>query len=49
MIELKNLSAGYGGKTVVKDVSLCFPAGQVTVLLASRRYAELPDYLRQQY
>ena len=33
MIELKNLSAGYGGKTVVKDVSLCFPAGQVTVLL----------------
>ena len=33
MIELKKLSAGYGGKTVVKDVSLCFPAGQVTVLL----------------
>lgn len=33
MIELKRLSAGYGGKTVVQDVSLSFPAGQVTVLL----------------
>lgn len=33
MIELKHLSAGYGGKTVVQDVSLSFPAGQVTVLL----------------
>lgn len=33
MIELKNLSAGYGGKSVVEDVSLQFPAGEVTVLL----------------
>ena len=33
MIELKNLSAGYGGKPVVKDVSITFPMGQVTVLL----------------
>lgn len=33
MIELKRLSAGYGGKTVVQDASLSFPAGQVTVLL----------------
>lgn len=33
MIELKNLSAGYGGKTVVQNVSMTFPAGQVTVLL----------------
>lgn len=33
MIELKNLSAGYGGKTVVEDVTLNFPLGQVTVLL----------------
>ena len=33
MIELKHLSAGYGGKAVVQDVSIPFPAGQVTVLL----------------
>ena len=33
MIELKNLSAGYGGKTVVQNVSMTVPAGQVTVLL----------------
>lgn len=33
MIELKNLSAGYQGKTVVRGVSLCFPPGQVTVIL----------------
>ena len=33
MIELKHLSAGYGGKAVVQDVSVPFPAGQVTVLL----------------
>lgn len=33
MIELKYLSAGYGGKPVVEDVSLSFPAGEVTVLL----------------
>ena len=33
MIELRHLSAGYGGKPVVEDVSLCFPEGKVTVLL----------------
>ena len=33
MIELKNLSAGYGGKKRVEDVTLDFPLGQVTVLL----------------
>lgn len=33
MIELKNLSAGYGDKMIVKDVTLDFPLGQVTVLL----------------
>ena len=33
MIELKHLTVGYGGKTVLRDVSLDFPAGQVTVLL----------------
>ena len=33
MIELKNLSAGYGDKTVVEHVTLDFPMGQVTVLL----------------
>ena len=33
MIELKNLSAGYGGKPVVQGVCLTFPLGQVTVLL----------------
>lgn len=33
MIELKHLTVGYGGKTVLRDVSLAFPPGQVTVLL----------------
>ena len=33
MVELKNLSAGYGGKTVVENVTLNFPQDQVTVLL----------------
>lgn len=33
MITLKRVSAGYGGKAVVEDVSLHFPLGQVTVLL----------------
>ena len=33
MIELNNLTAGYGGKTVLRDVSLDFPPGQVTVPL----------------
>ena len=33
MITLKNLSAGYGEEDVVKDVSLAFEPGKVTVLL----------------
>lgn len=33
MIELKKLSAGYGGKTVVSGVSLAFSPGKVTVIL----------------
>lgn len=33
MIETKHLSAGYGGHTVLRDISLSFPPGQVTVLL----------------
>ena len=33
MIELKKLSAGYGENPVVRDVSITFPMGQVTVLL----------------
>lgn len=33
MIELKHLTVGYGGKTVLRDVSLAFPPGRVTVLL----------------
>ena len=33
MIELHDLTVGYGGKSVLRDVSLAFPPGQVTVLL----------------
>lgn len=33
MITLKNLSAGYGGEDVVKQISLSFEPGKVTVLL----------------
>ena len=33
MIELKNLTVGYGGKTVLREVSMAFQPGQVTVLL----------------
>lgn len=33
MIELQNLSAGYGGQTVLDRVSLTFPDGQVTAIL----------------
>ena len=33
MVELKNLTAGYGARAVVRGVSLSFPAGKVTVLL----------------
>ncbi len=30
---VKNISAGYRGKDVIKDVSLFFPAGKITVIL----------------
>lgn len=33
MIELKNLSAGYGGQDVVHNISLAFPPGRVLALL----------------
>lgn len=33
MIELRSLRVGYGEKTVLRDVTLDFPAGQVTALL----------------
>ena len=33
MIELKNLTAGYGGKPAVREVSLSFPYGQITAIL----------------
>lgn len=33
MVEIRNLTAGYGGKPVLKDVSLTFPMGQVTAIL----------------
>lgn len=33
MIELYNVSAGYNGEAILKDVSLNFPQGTVTVLL----------------
>lgn len=33
MLELRGLAVGYGGQPVLRDVSLFFPRGQVTVLL----------------
>jgi iron complex transport system ATP-binding protein len=33
MIEIKNLSAGYGDENVLHDISMSFPVGQVTILL----------------
>ena len=33
MLKLQNLSAGYGGKTVLHDISLDFPPGTLTVIL----------------
>lgn len=33
MIELNHLCVGYGGKPVLEDITLAFPAGQVTILL----------------
>ncbi len=35
MIELRNVSGGYGGKTVIKDITMAFPQGVITVLLGS--------------
>lgn len=35
MIELKNVSGGYGEKTVLRDITIRFPRGVVTVLLGS--------------
>ena len=32
MLEIRNLSAGYGGTPILQDISLAFPAGKVTVL-----------------
>ena len=33
MLEIQHLSAGYPGKEVLRDVSLCFPEGCLTVIL----------------
>ena len=33
MLELRNLTAGYGEKTVLRDISLVLPPGTVTVIL----------------
>lgn len=33
MVELKHLSAGYGEKTILHDISLTFPAGTVTAVV----------------
>lgn len=33
MLELRRVTAGYGGKAVLREVSLSFPPGKVTVLL----------------
>ena len=33
MVELQNLTAGYGGAPVLRDLDLCLPQGQLTVIL----------------
>ena len=33
MLEIRNLSAGYDGKTVLRDISLSIPQGAVTVIV----------------
>lgn len=33
MVEIQNLTAGYGEKTVLRDISLSFPPGTVTAVL----------------
>ena len=35
MFELRNVSAGYGATTVLRDISLVVPAGSVVALLGS--------------
>ncbi len=35
MFELRNVSAGYGGNTVLRDVTLCVPDGSVVALLGA--------------
>ncbi len=32
MIEIQHLSAGYAGKAILRDISLTFPQGQITVI-----------------
>ena len=33
MLELRNLTAGYGGKPILRDISLSFPRGAVTAIV----------------
>ena len=33
MVEIRNLSAGYGGEDVLRDITLDFPRGEVTAIL----------------
>ena len=33
MLKLQNLTAGYGEKTILRDISLTFPPGTVTAIL----------------
>ncbi len=35
MIELKNVCSGYGGRTILQDISVSFPQKSVTILLGS--------------
>ena len=35
MLELANLSVGYGEKTVLSDVSVAFPKGELSVIVGS--------------
>ena len=42
MIELKELTVGYGEKPVLREVSMVFPPGQVTVLLGPTAAARAP-------
>lgn len=33
MLELKNITAGYGRKAVLRDLSVCFPQNKITVVM----------------